>query len=90
MFSYQRTHCHAECQMFNTHLKRKRAEGYFSEMQEMAAKDGAARRYLTDAVDAHVSAFVSLIAWSAISDSISHFFRKVFIRWTAVQFTGVN
>lgn len=46
--------------------------------------------YLTDAIDAHISALATFVARCPISDGIPHFFREVFVQWTAVQLTRTD
>lgn len=46
--------------------------------------------YLTDAVDAHVSAFVAFVAWRPVGDGIPHLLREMFVYRTAVQFTWTH
>lgn len=46
--------------------------------------------HLADAVDAHVTAGIHLVAWCPINDGIPQFFCKVFILRPAVQLAGVN
>lgn len=55
-------------------------------MRERGSKNG----YLTDAVDAHISAFVALVARRAVGDGVTHLFREVFIQGAAVQLTGAG
>lgn len=51
---------------------------------------GSKNVYLTDPVDAHISAFVALVAWCAVGDGVAHLFGEVFIEGAAVQLTGAG
>lgn len=46
--------------------------------------------HLADAVDAHVTAGVHLVARRPVDDGVPQLFCKVFILWPAVQLAGVN
>lgn len=46
--------------------------------------------YLTDAVDAHISAFVALVARRAVGDGVAQLFGEVFVQGAAVQLAGAG
>ena len=47
-------------------------------------------RYLTDAIDAPISAFVAFVARRPISHCVPHLLGKMFIQRAAVQLTGAH
>lgn len=51
---------------------------------------GSKNVYLTDAVDAHISASVALVARRAVGDGVAQLFWEVFVQGAAVQLTGAG